>query len=149
MHMPGPDVNPCQSIAVAPVAGDAPVSAALSKKVSLVSYKDSAVDFADGLGGRWAGQEGGSLTVGLVGTNLLVESSGSRIEDAQNIAQRFQSGGPVVPEMIFVGDERFPGANDYPARELGVASIRVREPDESNRAVEAIPACLDPVRSRA
>jgi len=44
--------------------------------------------------------------------------------------------------MIFIGDALFPGGNDYPAKEAGVVSIRVRDPNESKCVIEAIIACL-------
>ena len=44
--------------------------------------------------------------------------------------------------MIFVGDALFPGGNDYPAKEAGVLSIQVRDPNESKRVIETIIACL-------
>jgi hypothetical protein len=44
--------------------------------------------------------------------------------------------------MIFVGDAIFPGGNDYPAKQAGVVSIRVRDPDETKRIIETILACL-------
>jgi phosphomannomutase len=48
----------------------------------------------------------------------------------------------AIDEMIFVGDALFPGGNDYPAEQAGVVSIRVRDPNESKRVIEAIVACL-------
>ena len=50
-----------------------------------------------------------------------------------------------ICDMIFIGDALFPGGNDYPAKEAGVVSIRVRNPDETKRVIEAIIACLDGV----
>jgi phosphomannomutase len=47
-----------------------------------------------------------------------------------------------IKEMIFVGDALFPGGNDYPAREAGVVSIQVRDPNETKRIIETITACL-------
>ena len=47
-----------------------------------------------------------------------------------------------IEEMIFVGDALFPGGNDYPAKQSGVVSIQVRDPDESKRVIETILACL-------
>jgi hydroxymethylpyrimidine pyrophosphatase-like HAD family hydrolase len=41
-------------------------------------------------------------------------------------------------EMLSVGDALFPGGNDYPAKEAGVESIQVRDPNESKRVIEAI-----------
>ncbi len=49
-------------------------------------------------------------------------------------------------EMLFIGDALFPGGNDYPAKEAGVESIQVRDPNESKRVIEAIVACLGRAR---
>ncbi|MEP7244466.1 MAG: HAD-IIB family hydrolase [Gammaproteobacteria bacterium] len=49
----------------------------------------------------------------------------------------------AIEEMIFIGDALFPGGNDYPAKEAGALSIRVRDPLETQRLIEAIIACLD------
>jgi HAD superfamily hydrolase (TIGR01484 family) len=51
--------------------------------------------------------------------------------------------GIAISEMIFIGDAVFPGGNDYPAKEAGALSIRVRDPDETKRVIEAIIACLE------
>jgi HAD superfamily hydrolase (TIGR01484 family) len=48
----------------------------------------------------------------------------------------------AIHEMIFVGDALFPGGNDYPAKEAGVASIQVRDSNETKWVIEAIIACL-------
>ena len=47
-----------------------------------------------------------------------------------------------VADMIFIGDALFPGGNDEPARKTGVDCIRVRDPEETGRVIEAIVACL-------
>jgi len=47
-----------------------------------------------------------------------------------------------IEEMIFIGDAIFPGGNDYPAKEAGVVSIRIKGPEESKRVIETIIACL-------
>lgn len=47
-----------------------------------------------------------------------------------------------IDEMIFIGDALFPGGNDYPAKEAGVPSIQVRDPNETKRVIETINACL-------
>lgn len=54
--------------------------------------------------------------------------------------------GIAIDEMIFIGDALFPGGNDYPAKEAGVLSIRVRDPNESKCVIEAIIACLSNVQ---
>jgi hypothetical protein len=40
------------------------------------------------------------------------------------------------------------GGNDYPAKEAGVVSIQVRDPDETKRVIEAIVACLGGVQEQ-
>ena len=44
--------------------------------------------------------------------------------------------------MLFLGDALFPGGNDYPVKETGVASIQVRDPNETKRVIEGIIASL-------
>jgi phosphomannomutase len=51
--------------------------------------------------------------------------------------------GISLKEMIFIGDALFPGGNDYPAEQAGVASIAVRGPNETKPVTEAIIACLN------
>ena len=46
-----------------------------------------------------------------------------------------------IAEMLFIGDAVFPGGNDYPAKQAGALSIRVRDPHETKRVIEAIMAC--------
>jgi hypothetical protein len=50
--------------------------------------------------------------------------------------------GIPLESMVFVGAALFPGGNDYPAKEAGVVSIQVRDPDESKRVIETILACF-------
>ena len=47
-----------------------------------------------------------------------------------------------IDQMIFIGDAVFPGGNDYPAKEAGALTIKVRDPHETKRVIEAITACL-------
>jgi len=46
-----------------------------------------------------------------------------------------------IAEMLFIGDAVFPSGNDYPAKQAGALSIRVRDPHETKRVIEAITAC--------
>jgi hypothetical protein len=65
------------------------------------------------------------------------------IDKAYGIRKLRDTLGIAIQEMMFVGDALFPGGNDYPAEEAGVVSIRVRDPHETKRVIEAIVACLD------
>ena len=65
------------------------------------------------------------------------------IDKAYGIKKLKETLGVLIADMIFVGDAIFPGGNDYPAKQAGVESIRVRDPDETKRVIEAICACLE------
>ena len=53
---------------------------------------------------------------------------------------RDESGIPL-DAMMFIGDAIFPGGNDYPAKELGLDTVRVRDPEETISVITAIVAC--------
>lgn len=74
-------------------------------------------------------------------TSIDVTSPG--IDKAYGIRKLRETLDIAIKEMIFVGDAIFPGGNDYPAKQAGVVSIEVRDPDETKRVIEAIIACLD------
>ncbi|MEJ5979588.1 HAD-IIB family hydrolase [Novosphingobium sp. PS1R-30] len=53
---------------------------------------------------------------------------------------RDESGIPLAA-MMFVGDAIFPGGNDYPAKELGLDTVLVRDARETLSVIAAIVAC--------
>ncbi|GAW17581.1 hypothetical protein ANO14919_070400 [Xylariales sp. No.14919] len=50
--------------------------------------------------------------------------------------------GVPLERMMFVGDAVFPGGNDYPAKELGLPTVCVKDPEGTLAAIAAIIACL-------
>ena len=52
------------------------------------------------------------------------------------------SSGIPLEQMLFIGDAIFPGGNDYPAKELGLETVRVKDPDGTLAAIAGIVACL-------
>jgi len=74
-------------------------------------------------------------------TSIDVTQQG--IDKAYGIRKLRDVLGIAISEMIFIGDAVFPGGNDYPAKEAGALSIRVRDPHETKRVIEAIIACLE------
>jgi phosphomannomutase len=78
-----------------------------------------------------------------LGGTTSVDITKSGIDKAYGIRKLRDTLGIAIEEMIFIGDALFPGGNDYPAKEAGVVSIQVRDPNESKRVIEAIIACLD------
>ena len=77
------------------------------------------------------------------GGTTSVDVTKPGIDKAYGIGKLRDVLGVGINEMIFIGDALFPGGNDYPAKEAGVVSIRVRDPNETKRVIEAIIACLD------
>ena len=74
-------------------------------------------------------------------TSIDVTQQG--IDKAYGIRKLRDVLGIAISEMIFIGDAVFPGGNDYPAKEAGALSIRVKDPHETKRVIEAIIACLE------
>jgi hypothetical protein len=77
----------------------------------------------------------------------LAASSIGQYETAVDALADYYRIGIAIGEMIFVGDALFPGGNDYPAKQAGVVSIQVRDPNETKRVVETIIACLADARA--
>ena len=50
---------------------------------------------------------------------------------------RDESGIPLE-EMVFIGDAIFPGGNDYPAKQLGLETVSVKNPDDTLAAIATI-----------
>ncbi|HAH59019.1 MAG TPA: HAD family hydrolase [Bacteroidales bacterium] len=80
------------------------------------------------------------FSVNLGGTTS-VDITKPGVDKAYGIHKLRDILGISTDEMIFIGDALFPGGNDYPAKEAGVLSIKVRDPNESKRIIETIIAC--------
>jgi hypothetical protein len=82
-----------------------------------------------------------------LGGTTSVDVTKPGIDKAYGIRKLRDTLGIAIQEMLFIGDALFPGGNDYPAEQAGVVSIRVRDPNESKRVIEAIVACLGDVQT--
>ncbi len=71
------------------------------------------------------------------------------VDKAYGLKKLRDASGVELDAMIFIGDAIFPGGNDYPAKLLGLDTVRVRDPDETRAVIEAIIACLRPAGSNA
>ena len=80
-----------------------------------------------------------------LGGTTSVDITKPGIDKAYGIRKLRDNLGIAIEDMIFIGDAIFPGGNDYPAKEAGALSIKVRDPNESKRVIEAMLACLDGV----
>lgn len=50
--------------------------------------------------------------------------------------------GIPLEQMMFIGDAIFPGGNDYPAKEIGLETVRVKDPEGTLAAIAGVVACL-------
>jgi HAD superfamily hydrolase (TIGR01484 family) len=78
-----------------------------------------------------------------LGGATSVDVTKEGIDKAYGIRKLRDVLGIPISEMIFIGDAVFPGGNDYPAKEAGALSIRVKDPHETKRVIEAIVSCLE------
>jgi hypothetical protein len=64
------------------------------------------------------------------------------VDKAYGLKKLRDASGIPLDAMMFIGDAIFPGGNDYPAHELGLDTVRVRDPQETIAVITAIVACL-------
>jgi phosphomannomutase len=76
------------------------------------------------------------------GGSTSIDITRPGIDKGYGIRKLRETLGIAIRDMMFIGDAIFPGGNDYPAKQAGVESIRVRDPNETKRVIEAIIACL-------
>ena len=81
------------------------------------------------------------FSVGMGGASSI-DVTRPGVDKAYGIHKLEEVLGVPIKEMIFVGDALFPGGNDEPARRTGATCIKVRDPEETGRVIEAVIACL-------
>ena len=64
------------------------------------------------------------------------------VDKAYGLKKLRDASGIPLEQMMFIGDAIFPGGNDYPANELGLETVRVKDPDGTLAAIAGIVACL-------
>ena len=64
------------------------------------------------------------------------------IDKAYGIGKLSETLDVSLKEIVYIGDALFPGGNDYPVEQAGVASILVKVPDDTNLVITTILACL-------
>ena len=82
------------------------------------------------------------FSVGMGGASSI-DVTRPGVDKAYGVRKLSEVLGIPIQDMIFVGDALFPGGNDEPARKTGVTCIKVRDPEETGRVIEAVLACLD------
>jgi hypothetical protein len=81
------------------------------------------------------------LSINLGGTTSI-DITRPGIDKAYGLKKLRDQSGIALDAMMFIGDAIFPGGNDYPAKELGLDTVRVRDPQDTLSVIAAIVACL-------
>jgi len=80
------------------------------------------------------------LSINMGGaTSIDITQKG--VDKAYGLKRLRDESGIPLDTMMFIGDAIFPGGNDYPAKELGLDTVKVRDPDETLSVIAAIVAC--------
>ncbi|QNE31800.1 HAD-IIB family hydrolase [Sphingomonas sp. NBWT7] len=80
------------------------------------------------------------LSINMGGaTSIDITQEG--VDKAYGLKRLRDESGIPLDAMMFIGDAIFPGGNDYPAKELGLDTVRVRDPKETLSVIAAIVAC--------
>lgn len=81
------------------------------------------------------------LSINMGGaTSIDITQKG--VDKAYGLKKLRDVSGIPLEQMMFIGDAIFPGGNDYPAKLLGLDTVRVKDPDGTLAAIAAIVACL-------
>jgi HAD superfamily hydrolase (TIGR01484 family) len=71
-----------------------------------------------------------------LGGTTSIDITKPGIDKAYGIKKLRDTLGIPINDMIFIGDALFPGGNDYPAIEIGVESIQVKDPNDTKQVIE-------------
>ncbi|CAD0049443.1 unnamed protein product [Aureobasidium pullulans] len=66
----------------------------------------------------------------------------TRVDKGYGLKKLRDTSGIPLEQMMVIGDAIFTGGNDYPAKEIGLDTVKVKNPDGPLAAIAAIVACL-------
>jgi hypothetical protein len=87
----------------------------------------------DGLIPEFSVRIGGSTSIDITKPGIDKAYGIRKLRDLLSIS---------LEEMIYIGDALYVGGNDYPAKEVGVDCIPVKDPEDTKRVIQTIIACL-------
>lgn len=77
-----------------------------------------------------------------IGGATSIDITREGVDKVYGLKRLAYESGVKLENMMFIGDAIFPGGNDYPAKQLGSDTVRVKNPNGTIAAIEAIVACL-------
>ena len=73
-----------------------------------------------------------------IGGSTSIDITRPGIDKAYGIRKLVEVTGFAIDEMLFIGDALYPGGNDAPVRDSGVATIAVRDIDDSKLVIQTL-----------
>ena len=80
------------------------------------------------------------LAINMGGTTSI-DITREGVDKAYGLKKLRDESGIPLDAMMFVGDAIFPGGNDYPAKELGLDTVRVRDAGDTLAVIATVVAC--------
>jgi len=77
-----------------------------------------------------------------IGGSTSIDITRKGVDKAYGLRKLSETVGVALDAILFLGDAIFPGGNDYPAKTLGLDTVRVRDVQETKSVVTALIACL-------
>ena len=77
-----------------------------------------------------------------IGGSTSIDITRKGVDKAYGLRKLADHAGVALDEMLFLGDAIFPGGNDYPAKQLGLDTVRVRDVGDTKAVVAALIAWL-------
>lgn len=81
------------------------------------------------------------LSINMGGTTSI-DITKKGVDKGYGLKRLRDVSGIPLEQMMFIGDAIFPGGNDYPAKEIGLHTVQVKDPEGTLTAIAAIVACL-------
>ena len=79
-----------------------------------------------------------------IGGSTSIDITRAGVDKAYGLKRLAETVGVALDDILFLGDAIFPGGNDYPAKTLGLDTVRVRDVAETKAVVTGLIACLKP-----
>ena len=73
-----------------------------------------------------------------MGGATSIDSTREGVAKAYGLKKLMGVSGFKPDEFLFMGDAIFPGGNDYPAKTMGLDTVKVRDPQETASVIEGI-----------
>ena len=81
------------------------------------------------------------LSINMGGTTSI-DITREGVDKAYGLRKLSDASGFPLDSFLFMGDAIFPGGNDYPAKTMGLDTVKVRDPQDTASVIAGIVACM-------